>query len=108
VTEQTNENSNSPNADKSQHETNEDFPATTGQLQDPVINLNQANELELYDNKRYFNPDFQPMRPTSSIEAVNLNSWPTSSNEASPEQQMDKLGINKIRNTISLSQIIFL
>ena len=53
---------------------------------DPVDGLRDNADLYLnLDNKSF-------IRPSSSIEAINLNSWPTTSSETTPEQHKDKLG----------------
>ena len=91
----------SPNNIANQHEENDSILNKTSQLQDPVINFNtEVNESEEHHTKSFFiNPEEeQSIRPGSSVEAVNLNSWPASSTDTSPEQlQKDKLGrITKI------------
>ena len=53
---------------------------------DPADGLRDNADLYLnLDNKSF-------IRPSSSIEAINLNSWPTTSSETTPEQHKDKLG----------------
>ena len=75
---------------------NDDTNTSNDQQNDAVISFD-----EIEDRKRdedtsneisYYPPIEQILRPSSSIEAVNLNSWPTSSTETSPEQHKDKLG----------------
>ena len=86
----------SPNNYANQHDENDSIFKTNSQLQDPVINFNtEVNESEQNHTKSFFiNPEEeQSIRPGSSVEAVNLNSWPASSTDTSPEQlQKDKLG----------------
>ena len=59
---------------------------------DAVIKFDPADCLQ--DNADlYLNLDNKSViRPSSSIEAINLNSWPTTSSETTPEQHKDKLG----------------
>ena len=75
---------------------NDDAISSNDQQNDAVISFD-----EIEDNRKdedatneisYYQPIEQILRPSSSIEAVNLNSWPTSSTETSPEQHKDKLG----------------
>ena len=67
--------------------------SVVAQSQDPVKILDQmVDSFEGDDSSLIL--DSQGIRPSSSVEAVNLNSWPTSSNETSPEQHKDKLGRN--------------
>ena len=61
------------------------------QPDDPVMSFEPEDE-ETDNERPYYQPVEQILRPSSSIEAVNLNSWPTSSTDTSPEQQKDKLG----------------
>ena len=56
-----------------------------------MISFNPGYE-ETENERSYYQPVEQILRPSSSIEAVNLNSWPTSSTDTSPEQHKDKLG----------------
>ena len=56
------------------------------EIEDRRRNEDTSNEIS------YYQPIEEILRPSSSIEAVNLNSWPTSSTETSPEQHKDKLG----------------
>ena len=65
--------------------------ADDNQKEDPVISFNPGYE-ETENERSYYQPVDQILRPSSSIEAVNLNSWPTSSTDTSPEQHKDKLG----------------
>lgn len=64
------------------------YVTTNHRMQDRVMNFVDPPE----NDDSSFNLETQTMRPSSSIEAVNLNSWPTSSNETTPEQHKDKLG----------------
>ena len=72
-------------------QSNNDVIGSENQQDDAVISFNPGPE-EIDNEISYYQPIEQILRPSSSIEAVNLNSWPTSSTETSPEQQKDKLG----------------
>ena len=72
-------------------EINDNSLSIKDQPDDPVISFKPEDDETDYEGC-YYQPVEQILRPSSSIEAVNLNSWPTSSTETSPEQQKDKLG----------------
>ena len=67
---------------------------------DAVIKFDPADGFR--DNADlYLNLDNKSViRPSSSIEAINLNSWPTTSSETTPEQHKDKLGTQKTYHII--------
>ena len=69
---------------------------------DAVIKFDPADGLR--DNADlYLNLDNKSgIRPSSSIEAINLNSWPTTSSETTPEQHKDKLGKQRMEKLIVL------
>ena len=69
---------------------------------DAVIKFDPADGLR--DNgDLYLNLDNKSViRPSSSIEAINLNSWPTTSSETTPEQHKDKLGTQRMEKLIVL------
>ena len=69
---------------------------------DAVIKFDPADGLR--DNADlYLNLDNKSViRPSSSIEAINLNSWPTTSSETTPEQHKDKLGTQRMEKFIVL------
>ena len=91
-------------------DTDEETPgafADDNQKEDPVISFNPGYE-ETENERSYYQPVEQILRPSSSIEAVNLNSWPTSSTDTSPEQHKDKLGnSSKMEHTITGAYFIF-
>ena len=92
------------NSTKISKDINEEIPITLAedkQKEDPVISFNPGYE-ETENERSYYQPVEQILRPSSSIEAVNLNSWPTSSTDTSPEQHKDKLGnSSKMEHTIT-------
>ena len=69
---------------------------------DAVIKFDPSDGLR--DNADlYLNLDNKSViRPSSSIEAINLNSWPTTSSETTPEQHKDKLGTQRMEKLIVL------
>ena len=81
-----------PNKSFDEHDLPRAFLEDCDITNDAVMKFDPANGLrdnaDLYlnlDNKSF-------IRPSSSIEAINLNSWPTTSSETTPEQHKDKLG----------------
>ena len=75
---------------------NDDVISSNDQQNDAVISFDEIEDSRRNEDTSneisYYQPIEQILRPSSSIEAVNLNSWPTSSTETSPEQHKDKLG----------------
>ena len=75
---------------------NDDVISSNDQQNDAVISFDEIEDRRRNEDTSneisYYQPIEQILRPSSSIEAVNLNSWPTSSTETSPEQHKDKLG----------------
>ena len=75
---------------------NDDAISSNDQQNDAVISFDEIEDIRRNEDTSneisYYQPIDQILRPSSSIEAVNLNSWPTSSTETSPEQHKDKLG----------------
>ena len=74
---------------------------------DAVIKFDPADGFR--DNADlYLNLDNKSViRPSSSIEAINLNSWPTTSSETTPEQHKDKLGKQRMEKLIVLLSLLF-